>query len=522
MNPIATSQIDSPLHRKDLASTWQGYMDTYSLMSLSSASRGTYHAYRPQLDKRIIALFGLIVPHGATHQDVMQALVQQIPKGETKLVLDECNQILSNNEHIIRSHLLKKINSMQRRDRSFQVPTSLVPFESREYLLKLLSQLWMEHADDAAWYIDSYLKTPSMIRFMRAVANNLCVQLPSCPKATQLDSIATGILLAQQNTTTWAHFKAKWNSMNIQQQAVTILGIGKVLACANIRDHNHPAVPLVKAFTENEEYIWVDNSMRDICSHIFQARIADIHGLQNTLVWPKTTILQQLLQQLSLPSANKEPIRTAISKMMQDLLQATNIDEIQAIDPVIQQRIYTAELQTETPSIEALAYMIVRYPTNEKARLAFTNLRKSWKDMNACQQAQALYVIGKTAMDFNIQDPQFPAAMLLIDFAQAELLGWKNMSMQKACVYLVQRAQGNFANGVAGDNSTIVNMFEIIADPAYNEDLDTVFRLLSDMIRSCEQQEGVHESMENWYQFTAQLAARKMDKLGFTLTNRDL
>ncbi len=490
MNPllqwhaVADVAVSNPLDRKDIAATWQRHMDTRSIMYLASCSRGTYHAYRPQLDKRIVALFGL-APRDSSHKAVMEALAAQIPAGETAHVVSICNRLLNEYGDLVASKLFKYFDLSEKKF-VFEImePTKGNSLELREGLLTLALRLWP--------YVSFYTRLslendPSFLRFLGVIGAH-----SSIPTIKRLEGTAcAGLLLA--NDPTVPAYMERWAKMNPQQQAAFILEMGRRFA--RVTRVDDADVLFVKNFLEATTN-WRSESMRRCCSDIVSRHLTQNDGV----LYLRVYLFVDLLRKLA--SASREPVQRAIFDMMQKMCEATTTEEIQHIQEAFLEAIYRAEIESSAPSFEAIAYMVCRYPEEEKVKEAFSNFRKSWKDLSCKAQAEAVYALAAEAYRYGIRDPESPAGRLLVDFAEADLLGWKSRSMQRAAALLVR----NHATEQKGP--AIVTMVEMLKDPAYVDYQDTLCRYLGELLEA-----PSSETVVSWQNFLEELLAIKLKEV---------
>ncbi len=486
-----------------IASRTQTFLDTKSLMQFASTSRATRQAYLPHLDRRLIALFGLRVSSKPTHDEVMNALCT-LPPGETKRVVSEFNELLKQNAHLFRTSLL--LNTKD----TFCLSSEIVPFETRDKLIRIVGNLWMEHYEKFSPFfnrqscnLNESITDPSTWRFLHVVSKYLADRHPLSfePKMIEFNVAAADPLVLES-------LVSNWKTFSLTEQARALFTIG--LSLARITDLSHPAVPIVKSLLAADG--WADERLRKPCAQLVEKRIASLTANLELEEEPDQSLFIRTISigLLCTPTASKNK---AYVEFIFDLMEATDVDifqqssKMKTVDVLLQGNgpLYKDELQN----------LLDNTPL-ETITTAISIFRDNWRNLSVQEQADTLIVIGKFLFDKFMRqelDPQI--ADLIKAFAENDCIGWKDESMQKAAAYLVQQARE--PNPYTLKNRLLMNMIEALANPTYRNDHDTIFRLLSNSVKDAESEEEIKDVENQWEKFTQEVSHRKISELSLEI-----
>ncbi len=493
------------LESRDLACVIAKHLNTASLMRIGSVSRGAYHAYRPQLDARLIVLFNLSVKQNALHHEVMDAL-RQIPAGETRRTVQQLNAVFAQYSTNILPHLLRELSGTNWDNVRFQISEEIVPFTTREELLRLSMKVWMEHSKSIEPQIHLIGKGPELLRFLLSVARNLP---EDCSEKKRLVSTATGALSAfatQENNVgleaVWTTFKKCWNIMNACEQAEALLILGTSLT----ERSNHPVEPFMRDFLNDTTLKWADAAMKEAFIYICEAQFQRLKGGFSQFDSIAIENISILLGVMSDPSANNELVIQYIPEMLRTAITTKDPTHISQ-DATFAERILQAQLQILDP--KCIAYMLFNRPDDKAFQVSFVRFKNEWKNLSASEQAKTILVIEKQARH-TFQNPQNPAVKLVRAFAENEFYGWKNLSMQSAYAYLIEEAIAGSLHQEDWGKRIIRHMLQVIANPGYEFAYDIVYAQLSNIVKCCTNEKGIEGMMIEWAMTIKLIATKKM------------
>ncbi len=512
MNWLSITEGNSKwvIYDHNIASVVQGFLDTRSLMHFSSTEKSAYHTYRQHLSRRLVSLFGLTVSSNASHREVMEALIR-LPKGESGLAISELNSQIDSDRW------LENYVFPSRRRVHYQIVAKDNPFETREGLIKICETLWMRHAEDAARYLHR-VQDPSTLRLLATCGHQLKVKFPEEARAKELECSAQW-LLALQGQISLDQFRAVWNGLTLCEQAKALSAIGHSLT--SIRDLNHPVVPLVYALVQGDGFDWKDKRMQNFALEIVKIRKEQLEGTRDPFT---ISLLAPLSDEIcnGISLEVNEEIREHLLGLLPKLSRLQGRDEAEAFARDCRAHIIDLNFQSESPQAHLLTDFFYEHehPHLEKALASF---RKNWRNLDIAAQVSALLTFGEVvAWPYAVPIPMTMSGTIrkfLKDFVESDLLGWKDMRLQKAASYLMRLALNrplalpHGAWGPYGLFPTLRDIGNAAIRPGYKNELDTILRILSNIIDCCEKDEGLNEALHEWQEFKAQFDIKTLAEL---------
>lgn len=516
-----------PLVNKNVASHMQKFMSTRDLMTSCFCSRGMYHAFTPQLDKRLIALFGLLVTENAKHQQVMEALRQL--SGETARVITEFNALFSSESALsditaIGGHLFRGNEYGKWQEVRFCIKAPVIPFETRTSLVELGCKLWKQHSWAIASKIGLVRKNPPLLRCLLSIGHTLQARHPEASEPKLLTALALGCLAAQEgmNVPYMAAFKARWNSLTACEQAQTLLVL--TLAFYSVTELNDPVVAFVDDFLNDESLKWAFPIMQKACQQVVaQLKLAkEVPHIIFVFDQVKMVAIHALLGEIANPSNNEEAQRR-ICSTLQTVMDGSihngyprtpeqTRSTWERTIRLIPEHASLARMANDAPDVNDIAYLLDNHAHEDDFIRAFTRYKKGWSQMTASEQARAMLLLC-----FNERQHSKQAVGVLYEFVLDSSLAWAHPAMRNACYYCIKNNLRPVADVATDPYYTIKDMVGVIANSSYKDDLPTVYGHLSKMIDLLIEKQDVTELINEWFTFAETLVIRKIEELSLLI-----
>ncbi len=470
----------------------QTLLDTKSLMQLSSTCHGIRKAYLPQFDKRLTELFGLMVASNATHDDVIKAL-SNLPEDETKQVINEINDALA-----MYPDLFCDTIGLTRVERPNFSP-EYAAFETREHLLQVCARLWMDHAQKASQSMKYIFTTPSSGRFLHVVSRRLGAQFPEAFEPKLL-----GYIAAANVNLVLKSLPEKWKSMTLREQASALITIAA--SFKTFPNHSDPRIPILQTLLSAEG--WADTRMQKACARLAaKAMSLDQENPQYMQLFSPFITLSAHLTELARSNCN-----TLTEYYLNKIGQMADSDDLSVTEPE-QADALKESLLEEPITKEVMEYFLIDpYVKIEHISSLIRNLKEKWRSLSAREQAEFLIRIGENFYFRFYNDPHSPLFPLVRDFVDNAFIGWKDASMQKGAAYLMHQIHDQNAQC-----RLVVKMINAIAHPAYADEHETIFRLLSNLLKAIEANEGIDAVAEEWHAYTQAVSDRKIKELSLNV-----
>ncbi len=485
-----------PLFQSDLACKWQYYFDTASLMSLSSASKNTYNAYRHHFVKRVTDLFFLKYdPKADCHG--MLAPLERIPKGETSRLITHLQKILDENMNLAQFYLFQTgVNSHEKFNLS--MPKEIVPFRTREMLVNLCGKLWLKQAPkgDAITSIDYLMQQEEIGRFSLVVARKLLAEQTASSGSKALYSKSlfytaiSAVLATEQIQTSellqqaWNVFKAEWNNLDLRGQSYALTRILGFMERTNFKLNIHKedlshTVALLRSFATDTDVVWTNPVLKEIYILIADAKSWHFHRMKSILV------------RLSCAHPTEELLK-ATYRGIASIFNANEAHELDENMLAADEMMSRVELNGETVSKESIGDML-QSPDAGDCVKAVAHLKKIWNGLSASEQVFMAFFM-----------PKSKAEQFMVD----KNLVWADSSIQKLWQFLLIRREDR-SIGYPGDIEYMTEMLQMMDDPEYSEDRPLISHLLSSFIDP----QRIHGAMGEWSAFKKRIAQKTAHEL---------